>query len=99
MDACTQCANYGDNLLLNSCPANAYKTNVRCTADSQADSTCAACKSNCRAGLNGTSDAGQFISKTCDGTGNSPEVQCADCTQMCGKVPDLSFIIALVLHF
>lgn len=89
VDTCTRCTNYGSNLLANDCPANFYKTNVPCLStrltDLRLDTTCGACKANCRAGVNG-SDPGQFISRTCDGKGESPEVQCSDCTGTCANV-------------
>ena len=93
-DTCTRCANFGANLTANACPANMYKTNVRCAADSRSDSTCGPCKQSCRAGTNG-SDPGQYIARACDGTGTSPEVQCAECTRMCAGVSCFTLCVSL----
>ena len=82
LDTCMRCVNYGSNLLLNQCPSGTYKTNIRCAADSKSDSTCAACRAQCRVGMNG-SDPGQYIARQCDGTGTSPDVACVDCTRQC----------------
>lgn len=85
VDVCRRCANYGADLTLNACPYGMYKTNVRCATDSKTDTTCAPCRTQCRAGLNG-SDPGQYISRQCDGTGTLPDVLCTDCTRRCSQV-------------
>ena len=89
VDTCTQCINTGTNasggsLLRNSCPVGMYKTNIRCTGGTPIDTTCAMCLSACTSGSGmPLSTPGQYITSTCDGTGTSREIGCADCSQAC----------------
>lgn len=88
VDSCSPCINSGTNasggsLFKNSCPVNMYKTNIRCTGGTPIDTTCGMCLSSCIKGSNFPMTPGQYITWTCDGTGTSRDIGCADCTDTC----------------
>lgn len=69
-----------------SCSNGQYKTNVPCKAtspDRTIDTTCAACYPSCRPGDASTAYPGEYISRTCDGSGFEPSVGCTTCSSVC----------------
>lgn len=71
---------------LTNCRTGQYKTNVPCgpaNADRSVDSTCADCYPSCRPGDASTLFPGEYISRTCDGSGYEPAVGCTTCADVC----------------
>ena len=72
-----------------SCNVGQYKTNIPCrwsaNADRSVDPTCAGCRQSCRPGDASTKFPGEYISRTCDGTGFEPSVGCSLCSTQCAS--------------